>query len=101
MRNFTAFFNFAACVIFIAICLPFDCFRIIIKYHSNPTPVFLYEDIIQIKSKLELSPIVVPEYKLIFVWNSKSGGTYWKKLFQYVQGLNITGLAAHNFKTFD
>lgn len=43
--------------------------------------------------------MVVPKYKLIFFWNSKSGGTKLINLLQYIQGLNITGPAAQNPRT--
>lgn len=32
-------------------------------------------------------PIVVPRYKLIFFWNQKSACSYWKRVFQYIQGI--------------
>ncbi|CAC5407238.1 unnamed protein product [Mytilus coruscus] len=36
------------------------------------------------------SPIVVPKYKLIFFWSEKSACTYWKRLLQFIQGINKT-----------
>ncbi|CAC5417102.1 unnamed protein product [Mytilus coruscus] len=36
------------------------------------------------------SPIVVPKYKLIFFWSAKSACTYWKRLLQFIQGINKT-----------
>ncbi|CAG2202540.1 CHST9 [Mytilus edulis] len=36
------------------------------------------------------SPIVVPKYKLIFFWSAKSACTYWKRLMQFIQGINKT-----------
>ncbi|CAG2237095.1 CHST9 [Mytilus edulis] len=52
------------------------------------------------------SPIVVPKYKLIFFWNEKSACTYWKKLFQFIQGINNTEVHNHRnglttLKSFD
>ncbi|XP_063419978.1 carbohydrate sulfotransferase 9-like isoform X2 [Mytilus trossulus] len=41
------------------------------------------------------SPIVVPKYKLIFFWNEKSACTYWKKLFQFIQGIKNTEVHNH------
>ncbi|CAC5364354.1 CHST9 [Mytilus coruscus] len=41
----------------------------------------------QIKHVFENSPIVLKRYKLIFFWNEKSGCTYWKSMFHFIQGL--------------
>ncbi|CAC5387508.1 unnamed protein product [Mytilus coruscus] len=41
------------------------------------------------------SPIVVPKYKLIFFWSEKSACTYWKRLFQFIQGINNTEVHNH------
>ncbi|CAC5364972.1 unnamed protein product [Mytilus coruscus] len=45
------------------------------------------DDIRKIKSNIFTSPIVLPKFNLIFFWSSKSGGTYWKRLFQFLQGI--------------
>lgn len=45
------------------------------------------QDMRQIKSFYFLSPIVLPKYKLIFFWNEKVACSYWKRLFQYLQGM--------------
>ncbi|CAC5364355.1 CHST9 [Mytilus coruscus] len=47
-----------------------------------------------IKHAFENSPIVLKKYKLIFFWNEKSGCTYWKSLFYFIQGLKNTDV--HN-----
>ncbi|CAC5390470.1 unnamed protein product [Mytilus coruscus] len=52
------------------------------------------------------SPIVVPKYKLIFFWNEKLACTYWKRLFQFIQGINNTEVHNHRnglttLKSFD
>lgn len=36
-----------------------------------------------------LSPIVLPLYKLIFIWNAKAACSYWKLIFQYIQGIRL------------
>lgn len=45
------------------------------------------QDMRQIKSFYFISPIVLPKYKLIFFWNEKVACSYWKRLFQYLQGM--------------
>ncbi|CAC5365086.1 unnamed protein product [Mytilus coruscus] len=83
------------CILLIVIYSSFFCCRNIDKYNAKQAPLSFYQDITLIKSSVKLSPIVVPKYKLIFFWNSKSGGTYWKNVFQFIQGFNTTGPAAH------
>ncbi|XP_063425371.1 uncharacterized protein LOC134708651 [Mytilus trossulus] len=34
--------------------------------------------------------IVVPKYQLIFFWSEKSACTYWKRILQFIQGINRT-----------
>ncbi|CAC5381096.1 unnamed protein product [Mytilus coruscus] len=42
-----------------------------------------------IKRPLYTSAIVLPKYKLIFFWSEKSGCKYWKRIFQYIQGIKM------------
>ncbi|VDI84228.1 Hypothetical predicted protein [Mytilus galloprovincialis] len=83
------------CVLLIVIYLSLFFCRNLDKYNAKRAPLSFYQDITSIKSSVKLSPIVVPKYKLIFFWNSKSGGTYWKNLLQFIQGFRTTGQAAH------
>ena len=45
------------------------------------------QDMRQLKSFYFISPIVLPKYKLIFFWNEKVACSYWKRLFQFLQGM--------------
>ena len=35
----------------------------------------------------EVNAIVVPKYKLIFFWHAKTACSYWKRVFQFIQGI--------------
>lgn len=45
-----------------------------------------------IKRGFYVSPIVNKKYKLILFWNEKSACTYWKRIMQFLEGLNLTAL---------
>lgn len=45
------------------------------------------QDMLLIKSLHFISPIVLPKYKLIFFWNEKVACSYWKRLFQFLEGM--------------
>ncbi|VDI63553.1 Hypothetical predicted protein [Mytilus galloprovincialis] len=55
---------------------------------NRHVPGLTDKEIEQIKHVFENSPVVIQKYKLIFFWNEKSGCTYWKSLFHFIQGLS-------------
>ncbi|XP_063425227.1 carbohydrate sulfotransferase 9-like [Mytilus trossulus] len=60
-----------------------------ILQQNRHVPRLTDKEIEQIKHVFENTPIVIQKYKLIFFWNEKSGCTYWKSLFHFIQGLKI------------
>jgi hypothetical protein len=38
------------------------------------------------------SPIVVPKYRLIFFFIQKSASTYWRRILQYMQNINVANM---------
>ncbi|VDI63554.1 Hypothetical predicted protein [Mytilus galloprovincialis] len=68
--------------------------HIILRTEAKHVPRLTDKELDHIKHAFENSPIVLKKYKLIFFWNEKSGCTYWKSLFYFIQGLNSTNV--HN-----
>lgn len=58
-------------------------------FKVSDIPDISKQEIKKLKRTFTSSPIVVPKYKLIFFWNEKSGCTYWKRLFQHIQGIHL------------
>lgn len=55
----------------------------------NSTLKISNSEMAMIKRPLYTSAIVLLKYKLIFFWSEKSGCTYWKRIFQYIQGIKM------------
>lgn len=67
-------------------------FSYIGEFNSKWTNVeipYLSKKVFDILKRPYSSPIVLPLYKLIFIWNAKAACSYWKLIFQYIQGIRL------------
>lgn len=61
-------------------------------FKVSDIPDISKQEIKKLKRGFSSSPVVVPKYKLIFFWNEKSGCTYWKRVLQYIQGIDLKNI---------